>query len=104
MTQASRAAVLFGSDRSKNSLLVQTVQFLPKRRKEAQPVRICILVAPLFLKKIRFQLNENHFRIDDFGGSITDSIAPSDPFHWGGCFEIFSNIFLFGQSHYNVIK
>ena len=47
MTQASGAAALFGSDRSKNSLLVQTVQFLPKRRKEAQPVRICILVAPL---------------------------------------------------------
>ena len=47
MIQASGAAALFGSDRSKNSLLVQTVQFLPKRRKEAQPVRICILVAPL---------------------------------------------------------
>ena len=53
---------------------------------------------------IRDQLNENHFRIDDFSGSITDIIAPFDPFHLVSCFEIFSNIFLFGQSHYNVIE
>ena len=104
MTQASGAAALFGSDRSKNSLLVQTVQFLHKRRKEAKPVRICILGYASFGAVIRDQLNENHFSIDDFGGSITDIIAPSDPFHWGGYFEIFSNIFLFGQSYYNVIE
>lgn len=48
MTQASGAVILFDSDRSKNSLLVQTIQFLHKRRKEAQLVRICILAAPLF--------------------------------------------------------
>ena len=47
MTQASRAVILFDFGRSKNSLLVKTVQFLPNRRKEAQPVRICILAAPL---------------------------------------------------------
>ena len=50
MTQASRAVILFDSGRSKNSLLVQTVQFLHKRRKEAQPVRICILTAPILGK------------------------------------------------------
>lgn len=47
MMQASGATALFDSDRSKNSLLVQTVQPLSKHRKEAQPVRICILAAPL---------------------------------------------------------
>ena len=104
MTQASGAVILFDSDRSKNSLLVQTVQFLHKRKKEAQPVRICILGCASFGAVIRNQLNENHFSIDDFGGSITNIIAPSDPFHWVSCFEIFSNIFLFGQSHYNVIE
>ena len=41
MAQTSGDA-LFSSDRSKNSLLVQTVQFLPKHRKEAQPVLTCI--------------------------------------------------------------
>lgn len=48
ITQASEATARLGSDMPKNSLFVQTTQLLSRRRKEAQPVVICILAEFLF--------------------------------------------------------
>lgn len=42
---------------------------------------------------IRYQLNENHFCVDDFDCSVSNVVAPFDPFHWVYCFEFFGHIF-----------
>lgn len=104
MTQASQADTLFGSDRSKNSLLAKIMQTYFRATKRGAAGAYLHLTAPLISIKFCCCSHENDLCIYDFCSSIADVIAPFDPFHWVSCFEIFSNIFLFGQSHYNVIE
>ena len=104
MTQASGAAALFGPIGVKTVCSFRQYSSFISAENRRSRYAFAYWAAPLLVAVIRDQLNENHFRIDDFCCSITDIIAPSDPFHWGGYFEIFSNIFLFGQSYYNVIE
>ena len=103
MAQASGRCTVW-LRRSTNSLLVKIMQTISEQRKRGAAGAYLHLTAPLIFIKFCCCSHENDLSVYDFCGSIADVIAPPDPFQRVTCLEFFSNIFLFGQSHYNVIE